>query len=237
MTSRSILSNKFDNIKNITSRIASASTIRPSSVSTNRLAKSRMNNNFYDKDNRPASSARSIKTNTSLNNTAFNFAVNPRADCIIEDKEVIENLKATLIRTVYTNREGRFILDSLPYDTYLIEIENSKNFIGCGMVFKPNFILDSGSQINTEKTLGKIKNGLGTFAKLIGLKRQTDAYVSIFISFIKDAENFDFITLKNCTIIFRKIEEIKVDSFIDEGKSSYLSKKFFIDYISKHILL
>lgn len=205
MTSKTVLSNRLDNHGSniMSSRIPSASTIRPSSVNTNRLLK----NQDYS---RPASTSRSMKSNFNISSIGLNL--NTRADIPIEDKDILENLKGTLIRTVYTNGDGKLILDGLPHDTYLVEIENSKNFIGTGLIFKTNFIIDG----NTKEVAG-LNSKLGMTSKLIGLKRQTDSYISIYTSFIKDAENFDFTPLKNCNIILRKLTEIKTEAFLEEG--------------------
>jgi len=210
MTSKSILSNKFDKIRAnvLPNRIPSATTIRPSSVNTNRRVKDRQ------EYSRPASSSKTTRTNLNISTIGLN--INTRADIPIEDREIMENLKGTLIRTVYTNGEGKSILDGLPHDTYLIEIENSKNFIGNGLIFKTNFIIEENSK--ALKEYNGPMNKLGTTSKLIGLKRQTDAFVSIFTSYIKDAENFDFTPLKNCNIILRKITEIKTEAYMEEGK-------------------
>ena len=208
MTSKTVLSNRLDNYGSniMSSRIPSASIIRPSSVNTNR----RLKNQEY---NRPASTSKSIMSNYSISTIGLN--INTRADIPIEDKDILENLKGTLIRTVYTNSEGKSILDGLPHDTYLIEIENSKNFIGTGLIFKTNYIIEENTK--NLKGVNGPNNKLGMASKLIGLKRQTDSYVSIYTSFIKDAENFDFTPIKNCNIILRKLTEIKTEAFLEEG--------------------
>lgn len=207
MTGRSMLSNKIDNINNQmkSNRIRSAATIRPSSVNVNKR-----NAHKSPKSIRPKSSA---KTRASLpTNMSMNFP--NRADVPIEDQETIENLKGTLIRTIYTNREGKYTLDSLPHDTYLIEIENSKNFIGCAQIFKMNFIIENKGDSN------KIKDPLayfGTTSKLIGLKRQTDAYVSVYISYINNLESYDFMPIRECQITLRKIMENQTDCLLEQG--------------------
>ena len=211
MTSKSILSNRIDNMKSniLTGRLQSASTIRPSSVNTYRkISKTKRD------DLRPSSSAKSSRSNCNISNIGFNF--NTRSDIILEDKDILENFKGTLIGTVYTDREGKYILDSLPHDTYLIEIENSKNFIGCGLIFKTNFIIEGNKDSKKSKT--DPLNIFGTTSKLIGLKRQTDSYVSVYISYTKDQENYDFIPLKDCNIILRKLTDIKTESFMEEGR-------------------
>lgn len=212
MTGKSVLSNRFDNYGTnlLSSRIPSASTIRPSSVTTNR----RLKNQEYS---RPASTSRSIRSNNLI--STFSFNINSKADIPIEDKDVLDNLKGTLIRTVYTSPDGKSMLDGLPHDTYLIEIENSKNFVGTGLIFKTNFIIEENTKILKENNVQN--NKMGTTNKLIGLKKQTDSYVSIYTSFIKDAENFDFTPIKNCNIILRKLTEIKTEAFLEEGKFVY----------------
>lgn len=218
MTGKSVLSNKIDNINNHirNGRIRSAATIRPSSVNVlkrnqnNSRVQSAMTNHSNIK--RPTSSAR-IRTNPINTNISINF--NIRGDQPIEDQELIENLKGTLIRTVYTDRDGRYILDSLPHDTYLIEIENSKNFIGSALIYKMNFIIENQGESNKNK--GPL-NYFGMNSKLIGLKRQTDAYVSVYVSFINNIENYDFMPVKECQISLRKITENNTDAILEQGK-------------------
>jgi len=220
-----MLSNKIDNINNQqkSSRIKSAATIRPSSVNTfkrsqNQGGPQRIKSPNSNNLQRPKSSAKTRPINT---NMSINFNFNTRSDVGIEDPEIIENLKGTLIRTIYTNREGRYTLDSLPHDTYLIEIENSKNFIGCAQIFKMNFIIENKGDPK------KIKDPLsyfGTTSKLIGLKRQTDAYVSVYISFINNLESYDFMPIKECAITLRKIMENPTDFLLEQGN-------FFINYL------
>lgn len=212
MTGRSVLSNRIDNINNHVrnGRIRSAATIRPSSV--NALKKNHHQQNIRPKSPnhmnldmvRPKSSARSRpKTSIPVN---MSFNLNIKGDQTIEDQEMIENLKGTLIRTVYTDRDGRHLLDQLPHDTYLIEIENSKNFIGSAMIYKMNFIIENNGP-----------KSLGMSSKLIGLKRQTDAYVSVYISFINNLENYDFSPVKDCQISLRKITENTTDAILEQG--------------------
>jgi len=211
ITSKTNPSNRLDyyGSQNANSRIPSASLVRPSSVNTNR----KLINQDYT---RPASTTKSIRSNYSISTIGLN--INTRADIPIEDKDVLENLKGTLIRTIYTEGDGKSILEGLPHDTYLIEVENSKNFIGTGLIFKINFIIDENT--NSLKEGNGPNNKLGMTSKLIGLKRQTDSYVSIYTSFIKDAENFDFVPVKNCNILLRKITEIKTEAFLEEGNNN-----------------
>jgi hypothetical protein len=237
MTGRSILSNKIDNMYMInqqpqkSSRIKSAATIRPSSVNTfsrrNQHGGQNLNQNLKSKlqtqAQRPKSSA---KTRTSyLNpNMSININFNNKSDMTIEDPEIIENLKGTLIRTIYTNREGKYTLDSLPHDTYLIEIENSKNFIGCAQVFKMNFIIETKGD---PKKINDPLNYFGNTSRLIGLKRQTDAYVSVYISFINNLENYDFMPIRECVISLRKIiESTATDLILEQGK--FIINLFYI---------
>ena len=187
MTGRSILSNKIDNMYMVNqqrnSRIKSAATIRPSSVNTFsrrnqqiqiQLKSQNQNQNNNNNQNqksqlqtqRPKSSA---KTRTSyINpNMSININFNNKSDMTIEDPDIIDNLKGTLIRTIYTNREGKYTLDSLPHDTYLIEIENSKNFIGCAQVFKMNFIIETKG--DTKKLNDPLKYFGNTLSRLAAL--------------------------------------------------------------------
>jgi hypothetical protein len=77
-----------------------------------------------------------------------------------------------------------------------------------------NFIIENIGNINKEKDPLKI---FGTSGKLIGLKRQTNSFVSVYISFVNNIENYDFMPIKDCQISLRKINENTGDCYIDQG--------------------
>ena len=88
----------------------------------------------------------------------------------IDDSDVINSVKGKLLSSGYTNIEGILTFHNVPYDTYLIEIENNRNFLQCAAVLKFTQIMKPN--INTSKY---------TINKIFRLKRQIDAYLEVYL--------------------------------------------------------
>ena len=56
----------------------------------------------------------------------------------ILDKNEANNLKGKLILTKYTNSEGHIDIGPLPYDSYFIEVQESRQYRSIGFVIKFN---------------------------------------------------------------------------------------------------
>ena len=99
----------------------------------------------------------------------------------IENQDVLNNIKGKLLSSGYTDKNGVLIFENVPYDTYVLEIENNKNFLACGSLLQFNKIIISQSQ-----------NGeIYTLNKLFGLKRQIDCYLEVFVYLNKNNNEND----------------------------------------------
>ena len=88
------------------------------------------------------------------------------------------------------NKQGILIFENVPYDSYLIEVESSKIFLGCGMpiIFQKIYnkkIVDNSSNKNNNYLLNKI----------FGLKRQIDAFVEVYLFSKNEKNDFSGINL------------------------------------------
>ncbi len=125
----------------------------------------------------------------------------------IEDKEIINSLKGLLFSSRYTDKNGAFTISDLPYDSYLLEVEDSKNFLISGSIIK----------------FPKIIEGTKTTAiqKFVGLRRQTQAYVEIYIynNLLTDnAENeeFNYQNISGSHVSIRRCTEHTGENFFDD---------------------
>jgi len=90
----------------------------------------------------------------------------------LEDSDNIAQLKGTLFRTLFTNKNGWINLTDIPYDSYLLEVEESKNFlVSAGIITFPKILQNK-----------EIK-------KYIGLKQQINAYAEIYLYQFLDSKN------------------------------------------------
>ena len=133
----------------------------------------------------------SFMKNKSINNT-FNYSIknnstlsfsnfSKRGD-LLEDVSLVNDLKGKLLSTGYADKFGILIFENVPYDSYLIEIESSKIFLGCGMpiLFHKIYNKTNSQNLNSNYLLNKI----------FGLKRQIDAFVEVYL--FSKHENSDF---------------------------------------------
>ena len=133
----------------------------------------------------------SFMKNKSINNT-FNYSIknnstlsfsnfSKRGD-LLEDVSLVNDLKGKLLSTGYADKSGILIFENVPYDSYLIEIESSKIFLGCGMpiLFHKIYNKTNSQNLNSNYLLNKI----------FGLKRQIDAFVEVYL--FSKHENSDF---------------------------------------------
>ena len=142
---------------------------------------------------RPESSLK----NKSLNNT-FNYSVRNNSTLsfsnygkkgeLIDDLSLVNDLKGKLLSTGYVDKSGILIFENVPYDSYLIEIENSKIFLGCGMPILFQKIYNKKISDNSQN-----KNYL--LNKIFGLKRQIDAFVEVYLFSKNEKNDFSGINL------------------------------------------
>jgi hypothetical protein len=190
-TGRSIMnSNIFNNQSNILStRVQSA----------NRLSQYSF---------RPLSTLSNLRTTIGSRTFTLNNLTNE-----IEEKETYKKLKGQLIRSSFTDKAGNISFLNIPYDTYILEIEDSKNFQHCGCIIKINKSLPKENE-----------SSLATIRKFIGLRRQINAYVEIYIYYNieNDSDDFNMQLISGSEAILRRSIEgnpiIDNTFFDDNGK-------------------
>ena len=121
------------------------------------------------------------------NNSTLSFLNQSKRSDIIEDVSILNQLKGKLLSSGYSDKSGNLFFENVPYDSYLIEIENNKHFLSCGMVIQFQKIFNIN---NNKKYIAE--NGNYLVNKLIGLKRQIDAYVEVYLFSKGKNENNDF---------------------------------------------
>ena len=169
---------------------------RPSSAYSHRQ------NYSINRNNRPNSSKNKISLYTE--NDYINSGYNPMEENLILDKEVAENYKGRLLITKYTNSEGYIDIGPLPYDSYYIEVSESKQYgrIGLCLVFNKLAI----------KTNHYIK-------RYIGLLTQENSFIQIHVFETKrdDENKEDPIHITGATVT--------IETARDENKEDYLEDK------------
>ena len=182
------------------------SMFRPQSTRFPNLIKS--NNNITTITNnkiRPISSLITQKSNSANNifqspftesiSTKQNFyqltsPFNRPGQEIITDKKIARNMKGKLILTKYTNNEGFIDIDYLPYDSYLIEVKESRQFMGIWMTLTFSNIFPKDYIIK----------------KYIGLYTQENAFFEMHVfESLKDNEGKDDMNhIANCNVTLKK---------------------------------
>ena len=177
---------------------------------------SNMNNSNFNKLNltqktistRPQSGYKNKSINNTFNysiknNSTFSFLNQSKRIEVIEDMSILNKLKGKLLSKGYCDKSGILIFENVPYDSYLIEVENSKNFMGGGTIVQFQKISNDKKNMPT--------NGNYIVNKIIGLKRQIDAYVEVYL-FTKGKGN-DFTGIN----LISDARVILVKKFFDSG--------------------
>ena len=128
----------------------------------------------------------SIKNNST---TSF-FNYSKKTD-LIEDLSLVNDLKGKLLSTGYVDKSGILIFENVPYDSYLIEVESSKVFLGCGM---PILFQKIYNKNNSQNSANKSTNNY-LLNKIFGLKRQIDAFVEVYLFSKNEKNDFSGINL------------------------------------------
>jgi hypothetical protein len=133
------------------------------------------------------------KTNNSFNlNISNNNNLFKKGE-IIEDLSVLEKCKGKLLCTGYTDRLGFLYFDNVPYDSYLIEVETNYKFLGQGYVaqFKKIYKTQNDNKY--------------VFSKIFGLKRQTNAFLEIYLFSNENKDNkFEINFIDGAKIILKR---------------------------------
>lgn len=200
----SISNNKTE--RNIQSRpFTGRSTYTNSVYTTNNIISSRI------------LSANKLSTRPMSSSFGFNKKKNENLNEIIEDKEGIQNSKASFYISTYTKKNGQAIFYNLPYDSYFVEVCDNKTFLHCGNIVKFNKILDTASTNSNE---------IATLNKFIGLRHQTDAYVEIFIYHNTIPEEYNLQPISGSQVILRRCAENIIDnSFFDDTMNKLIAQE------------
>ena len=100
----------------------------------------------------------------SIKSALGNVTILTKENKLIENKEKIDLFKGELLVSLFTTNNGKLNFSNLPYDTYLIEVEESANYHGNALIF-------SLDEINSEKNL----------KRYIPVYTQTQSYAKIFV--------------------------------------------------------
>ena len=129
---------------------------------------------------RPSSS----KTDLNFGNTNYNFndsslfgssiMYKSSMNNYILDKNISKSLKGKLILTKYTNNEGIIDIGPLPYDSYFIEVQESKQYRSVGLCLTFNTL--------------NLKNN-NYIKKYIGLFTQENSFIQLHVYEIKKDKN------------------------------------------------
>ena len=131
-----------------------------------------------------------IKNNLSMNNFS-------KKGEIIDDISIINQIKGKLLCSGYTDKLGFLFFENVPFDSYIIEVENSKKFLGCGAFIQFKKIYQNAN--NNENYI---------FNKIFGLKRQINAYVEVYLfsNEVKD-NKIDINFINGAKVLLKKIGE------------------------------
>ena len=132
----------------------------------------------------------SVKNNNSNNSELSITTFSKRGD-LIEDFSLLNELKGKLLSTGYVDKSGILIFEDVPYDSYLIEVESSKIFLGCGMpiIFQKIYNKNNSQNLDNKNSNKYLLN------KIFGLKRQIDAFVEVYLFSRNEKNDFSGINL------------------------------------------
>lgn len=107
-----------------------------------------------------------------------------------------------MIRSFFTNKKGWVNLEDLPYDTYLLEVEESKNFMVSSTILKFHKILETNA-----------------IKKFFGLRRQIHCYVDVYLYYnskqnTTDADNM--VLIEGGEIFLKKINDNPNFVFVED---------------------
>jgi hypothetical protein len=141
-------------------------------------------------------------TNT-LNNTTISMKTNVssynnnntlKKGEIIEDMSIINQMKGKLLCSGYTDKLGFLFFENVPFDSYIVEIESSKKFLGCGALIQFKKIYQN---MNVNENY--------IFSKIFGLKRQVNAYIEVYLfsNTVKD-NKFEINFISGAKVLLKK---------------------------------
>jgi len=118
-------------------------------------------------------------------------------------------LKGKYIGSTNINQKGIISIESVPYDSYLVEIEESKNFLHCALIVKFNSLPENH-----------------VLNKFIGLIPQTNSTPEIFVYYNKeqpkDPNDFSQMTLiTGADVYLKRIIDNLGESTFDESSNNF----------------
>jgi hypothetical protein len=177
---------------------------RPASAYSNRK-----NYSIY-KTSRPSSSK--LRTSLFTNNDYINSGSNPMEQNLILDKQQSQNLKGKLIITKYTNSKGFIEIGPLPYDSYYIEVSESKQYRSVGMCLSFN------------KLYTKNNNYIKRY---IGLYTQENSFIQLHVFETKkdDDNKEDPIHISNARVTIEEVREGNKEDYLEDKEMKFEIKE------------
>lgn len=109
---------------------------------------------------------------------------------ILRDRDLIETFKGEKLRTYYTDTRGKISFKEMPYDTYLIEVVESKNFQKTAIILTFN-------HISHEKNI----------KKFIGLRKQQNAFLELYLYYTVNKEEMQLDPISEAEVYLKFLEE------------------------------
>ena len=173
--------------------------MRPNTSKTFILGNSNYNNNWNMNETSFLSS--SIVFKNSKNN-------------YILDKNKSKSLKGKLIMTKYTNNEGIIDIGPLPFDSYFIEVQESKQYRSIGLTLTFNTL--------------NLKNK-NCIKKYIGLFTQENSFIQLHVYELNKGQNGseDPIHLEKSKVTLKKISPLNLDENNENTNQNSQNEKNF----------
>ena len=150
------------------------------------------NSSIVDNNNETLSKTNLNNTNNSFNLNVSNNTLLKKGE-MIEDLSILEKCKGKLLSSGYTDRSGILFFENVPYDSYLIEVETNNKFVGMGYV------------IQFKKIYKTQKDKIYVLNKIFGLKRQTNAFLEVYLfSNEKKDNNLEINFINGAKILLKK---------------------------------
>ena len=177
---------------------------RPASAYSNRKNYSSYQNT------RPSSSKNRISLCT--DNDYINSGVNPMEENLILDEKISKNLKGKLIITKYTNSKGCIDIGPLPYDSYYIEVSESRQYRNIGMCLVFNKL--------STKNNHYIK-------RYIGLYTQENSFIQLHVfETKKDEDNKeDPVHISGATVTIEEVREGNKEDYLEDKECKFEIKE------------
>ena len=177
---------------------------RPASAYSNRK-----NHSSYQ-NTRPSSSKNRISLYT--DNDYINSGVNPMQENLILDEKISKNLKGKLIITKYTDSKGCIDIGPLPYDSYYIEVSESRQYSNIGMCLVFNKLATKNNHY---------------IKRYIGLYTQDNSFIQLHVFETKKDENNkeDPVHISGATVTIEEIREGNKEDYLEDKECKFEIKE------------